>query len=67
MDQDKVNAFSLVIEVASFVFAVSLSIGVGLLVGAWAGFLLFALITALFVVVLLASFRKAQREQEVDS
>lgn len=64
MDQEKVNAFNLVIEVSLLVFALCMSIAVGLLVEAWAGFMTFGCFVGAFVIVLAVSYARDQRKQE---
>lgn len=62
MEQDKVEAFSLVIEVSMLVVALCVSIALGFMFGPGVGFLAFGGFVMLFVIVIVASFAKARKQ-----
>ena len=64
MDEEKERSFALVMEVSAIAFVLALSIGLGLLVAPWLGFIAFAGFVLLFMAVLMASYRKASKEAE---
>jgi len=54
----------LAIEVAIFAFALSLSISLGLLVGPWLGFMVFAGFALAFVAVMLLSYSRSLKQAD---
>lgn len=71
MDEDKVRSFAVVIEASMLIVALCISIALGFMFGPGIGFLSFGGFVMLFVIVIMVSYAREQRqvkamEREVD-